>query len=274
MILPMRMMARGNSERVPDKNGRMFCGKPLIEWTFLCGKKAKYVGDMYLVTDSIRYAELAECNGVIPVIQPEAMCNFGRWGGPTADAFLYAYLVRNNLAHNWMIYGGVNAPLKRPIDLDSAISFVDRYHKHKTNLVEVIDCAPMGSTGIFRDGGNFHAIKQGSTELNDMKLLQHGGSLGITNWDIMQRAYDYDVLIYDDIDKGIIKPEIIAGDPSWCKDLDANGVNNFHPEILKDAEMYYYPMPRYAGVDIDDIYDWNYCEWAFEKYILNEGYYD
>ena len=73
MILPMRMMARGNSERMPDKNARMFCGKPLMEWTFLCGKKAKYVGDMYLVTDSPQYAEMAERNDVTVVMQPEKM---------------------------------------------------------------------------------------------------------------------------------------------------------------------------------------------------------
>jgi len=275
MILPMRMMARGNSERVPDKNGSMFCGRPLIEWTFLCGQKAKYVGDMYLVTDSSYYAELAERNGVTPIMQPEASCNFGKWGGPVADALVYSYLIKNNLPHNWITYGGANAPLKRPIDMDGMISYVDKNLKHKTNLVEVINLSCMGSTGLYRDGGNFQVKGMQHTNLNkDMRLMQHSGAMGANNWDVYWKAYDYRELIFDDMEAGVIKPAVLAGDPSWCAELDEKGIKNFHPEVLATKEEFFYLLPRYAGIDIDDIYDWNYCEWAFEKYILNEGYYD
>ena len=104
--------------------------------------------------------------------------------------------------------------------------------------------------------------------------MQNGGAIGVLNWDVWWRSYDYRELIFDDIEAGVIKPEVLAGDPSWCSELDEKGIQAFHPELLAESEMFFYLLPRYAGVDIDDLYDWNYCEWAFEKYILNEGYYD
>jgi len=276
MIVPVKIMARDHSERVPDKNGRMFCGKPLIEWTFLCGQKARYIGDMYLITDSMRYAEIADRHGVHVIWQPETMCNFGRWGGPAVDMFFYSYMIRNNLLFPWIAALGVNAPLKRPIDIDSMIAYVDKFHKHKKHLVEVSGACDMGSTGLYMDGGNYKVIDLGAltTAYDSHRLLMHGGGLGIRNWEASVRTYDYADLIFEDLEKGIIKPEIIAGDDTWTKHLEEYGIVSFHPEMVAKKEMYYYHIPRYAGIDIDDLYDWNYCEWAFEKYILNEGYYD
>jgi len=255
----------------------MFCGRPLIEWTFLCGQKARYIGDMYLVTDSMRYAELAERNGVHVIWQPETMCNFGKWGGPAVDAWFRSYMIQNNLMFPWIAALGVNAPLKRPIDIDSMIAFVDRFHKHKTHLVEITDACSMGSTGMYIDGGNHKAIDPKiltTAYIDGNRLLMHGGGLDVRNWKAATKTFDYTDLLFEDIEKGILKPEVIAGDDGWTKHLDEYGISSLHPEMMAKRELYYYLTPRYAGIDIDDHYDWEYCEWAFEKYILNEGYYD
>jgi len=52
-LVPMK----GHSERVPNKNLRPFCGKPLCHWTILSLQKSRYVRDIVVNTDSEEIAQ-------------------------------------------------------------------------------------------------------------------------------------------------------------------------------------------------------------------------
>lgn len=52
-LVPMK----GHSERVPNKNLRSFCGKPLCHWIILNLQKSHYVKDIVVNTDSPEIAE-------------------------------------------------------------------------------------------------------------------------------------------------------------------------------------------------------------------------
>jgi CMP-N-acetylneuraminic acid synthetase len=52
-LVPMK----GHSERVPNKNLRLFCGKPLCHWTILSLQESRYVKDIVVNTDSPEIAE-------------------------------------------------------------------------------------------------------------------------------------------------------------------------------------------------------------------------
>ncbi len=52
-LVPMK----GHSERVPNKNLRSFCGKPLCHWIILSLQKSHYVKDIVVNTDSPEIAE-------------------------------------------------------------------------------------------------------------------------------------------------------------------------------------------------------------------------
>ena len=52
-LLPMK----GYSERVPNKNLRPLCGKPLYHWVILSLQKSQYVKDIVVNTDSHEIAE-------------------------------------------------------------------------------------------------------------------------------------------------------------------------------------------------------------------------
>jgi len=52
-LVPMK----GHSERVPNKNLRSFCGKPLCHWIILSLQKSHYVKDIVVNTDSMEIAE-------------------------------------------------------------------------------------------------------------------------------------------------------------------------------------------------------------------------
>ena len=51
--------ARGGSKRLPNKNIKNFCGKPLIVWTIEAAKKSKYIREIYVSTDSEKIAEIS-----------------------------------------------------------------------------------------------------------------------------------------------------------------------------------------------------------------------
>lgn len=272
MIVPMTMFARANSERLPDKNVRIFCGKPLIEWAFLCGKLAKNVGEMYFCTDSPYYAYIAKQYNITVIMQSEKSCRYGRWGGPTAEAHMIAYFKQHGIPVDWHIHNGINAPLKRPCDVDGMIDFVDQNFRHITDhSVEIMDLEPMGSVLICEDVGDFKVKEILSAHTS--RIMHHSGCMGMHNWDLLWAATDYKEIIFDDYEKGILKPEVIEGNADWEPIADDDITKN-HPKEWAAREVYFYQLPGWAGKDIDDDYDWAYCEWAFKKYILKEGYYD
>lgn len=55
--------ARGGSKRIPRKNIRSFCGKPMIAWSILAAKKSGCFDHVFVSTDSEEIAEVARSNG-------------------------------------------------------------------------------------------------------------------------------------------------------------------------------------------------------------------
>jgi len=63
--------ARGGSKRLPGKNMRMLCGKPLIEWSINTAKNILEICDILVSTDSSKIAEICKESGVlVPWLRP------------------------------------------------------------------------------------------------------------------------------------------------------------------------------------------------------------
>lgn len=58
--------ARGGSKRIPDKNVRLFCGKPMIEHATNAAKNCGIFDKIHISTDSDAIAKVAESNGLKP----------------------------------------------------------------------------------------------------------------------------------------------------------------------------------------------------------------
>lgn len=71
-LLPMK----GHSERVPDKNMKMFCGRPLYHAIMRSLEECPYVGRVIIDTDSERIAQDAVRNfGKVEILpRPERLC--------------------------------------------------------------------------------------------------------------------------------------------------------------------------------------------------------
>jgi len=71
-LVPMK----GHSERVPNKNLRSLCDKPLCHWIILSLQRSRYVKDIVVNTDSPEIAENIRQNfdGVKIIDRPEDIC--------------------------------------------------------------------------------------------------------------------------------------------------------------------------------------------------------
>jgi N-acylneuraminate cytidylyltransferase/CMP-N,N'-diacetyllegionaminic acid synthase len=66
--------ARGGSKRIPNKNIREFCGKPLIAHAIKQAKALSFVGRVVVDTDSEKIAEVAKKYGAeVPFLRPAAL---------------------------------------------------------------------------------------------------------------------------------------------------------------------------------------------------------
>lgn len=66
--------ARGGSQGIPDKNIRIFEGKPLIAWTIECALTAEGVDRVIVSTDSERIAAIARRYGAeVPFLRPASL---------------------------------------------------------------------------------------------------------------------------------------------------------------------------------------------------------
>lgn len=63
--------ARGGSKRIPRKNIKMFCGKPMIAWAIIAAKDSGLFDQIIVSTDDQETAKMAEhWGGEIPFIRP------------------------------------------------------------------------------------------------------------------------------------------------------------------------------------------------------------
>lgn len=68
--------ARGGSKRIPRKNIRDFCGKPMIAWAIECAHNSNLFQKVIVSTDDRDIADIASAAGAeIPFIRPAALAD-------------------------------------------------------------------------------------------------------------------------------------------------------------------------------------------------------
>ena len=66
--------ARGGSKRIPRKNIKMFCGKPIIAWSIEAALQGGCFDQIVVSTDDAEIAEVARhCGAQVPFIRPAAL---------------------------------------------------------------------------------------------------------------------------------------------------------------------------------------------------------
>jgi N-acylneuraminate cytidylyltransferase len=70
------IFARAGSKGIPNKNIRIFNGKPLITWTIQTALQVKLIDQIYVSTDSEEIADIAKLAGaIVPFIRPKELAS-------------------------------------------------------------------------------------------------------------------------------------------------------------------------------------------------------
>lgn len=109
--------ARGGSKRIPRKNIKQFCGKPMIAWSIEAAKTSKLFGHILVSTDDAEIAEVAQNWGAeVPFMRPAELANdFVGTGEVTKHAIEWAVEHYGKIEYVCTIYA--TAPFIKPNDL-------------------------------------------------------------------------------------------------------------------------------------------------------------
>ena len=129
--------ARGGSKRLPRKNIKSLCGKPLIAWTIDVAKESKYIDSVVVSTDDFEIKEVAEKFGAsVPFLRPENLSN------DTASSFdvvkhAIEFLNINKVNH-LIVLLQPTSPLRTVEELDEALELF--INKKASGVVSVSEC--------------------------------------------------------------------------------------------------------------------------------------
>lgn len=109
--------ARGGSKRIPRKNVRMFCGKPMIAWSIEAARASGCFDKVIVSTDDAEIAEVGrQWNATVPFMRPESLS--GDFTG-TLPVIRHAvdWLDKNDLAVDYACCLYATAPFVKAEDL-------------------------------------------------------------------------------------------------------------------------------------------------------------
>ncbi len=261
--IPGQIIARGGSVRLPRKNVKDFCGKPLIAWTVISMVQAKLIDDVFMVTDDDEIAEIAVSYGANIIRQPTCQCQYGQWGGNVAE--LWFILKLREMGYRFDIHASrlPTCLLSGPKDFDNAIQIM--LDRQADAVTSVIDMHGLVLSKAFPVDLHWDWLQWVSDWTHDT-YYANNGALGVTKTEAVIK-YKLSGLIID----GKMKPEIADG----TADLSKSEYNMNHGVF---QVVIPYKMPRWTLFpDIDTQDDWDNMEVLFKlhkKELFGDEYED
>lgn len=222
--------ARGGSKGLLNKNIKLLCGKPLINYTIEAAMKAKEIDRVIVSTDSIEIADVARKYGAeVPFIRPQYLAEDN---SSAVDVYLHAveYMIHNFGCdiHKFVVLLPT-APLRDENDIDSAISLWKE--KKATTLISMVEAETPVSW--------YYCMKNDGT----IKNAGFDKEKAIRNRQENNKYYIPNGAIYI-LDYGLLKSK-----------------RTYYAE-----DTLGYIMPKKKSIDIDTIDDFEYAEYLINKY--------
>lgn len=108
--------ARGGSKRVPGKNLRPLCGKPLIQWTVEEAKKSRYIDKIVVSTEDPAIVQAVANRGIEIVDRPRELAEDTSL---VYDAIFHA--LKFFEPHDYLCLLQATSPLRTVEDIDGCI---------------------------------------------------------------------------------------------------------------------------------------------------------
>lgn len=116
-------MAKGSSSRLPRKNLLPFAGKPLVEWTLIAMESARYLTDLWMVTESEEIADIAYEHRFRVLFQSrESAATAGHYGAPVCEKLFFDEAGYQYDESDVLVTGLPTSPCRKPGDIDEVVS--------------------------------------------------------------------------------------------------------------------------------------------------------
>tara|TARA_R110002012_G_scaffold40878_6_gene112365 strand:+ start:1658 stop:2359 length:702 start_codon:yes stop_codon:yes gene_type:complete len=223
--------ARGGSKRIPGKNSKMFCGKPLIAYSIEAAKNSELFDKIIVSTDSQRIADIAiKCGADVPFMRPEHL----------SDDFTGTVPV-----------------------VKHAIKFVQELGEEPDHTCCIYATAPFLQVTALKDG--FKRLKADVSKhfafsvtsfpfpIQRALKMQNGGVYPFSPQDIPKRSQDLEEAYHD------------AGQFYWGKsEAFLKGTPTFSETSIPIV------LPRHLVQDIDTLEDWERAELMYKAYMQSQ----
>ena len=223
--------ARGGSKRIPRKNIKDFCGKPMIVWSIEAAKASALFDHIIVSTDDNEIAELAKKHGAeVPFIRPaELSDDFVGTGDVVKHAVEWA--IKNVGKPEFICTIYATAPFIKPTDIGKGLNLLV---ENNSQIAFTVTSFPFPIQ---------RAIK--INENGRVEMFQLGS--------FMTRSQDLEPAYHD------------AGQFYWAKtDAVLNDVLAFSKEAVPVI------LPRHRVQDIDTYEDWARAELLFQLMLNQE----
>ena len=112
------ILARGGSKGIPKKNLKIFCGKPLVEWTIIQAKNSKKVDQVFLSSDSTKILKIGNKHKIRLIRRPR---KFASDNSSSESAIRHVLKSNSNISKKAIVYLEPTSPLRKKGDIDELI---------------------------------------------------------------------------------------------------------------------------------------------------------
>ena len=232
------ILARSGSKRIPGKNIKNFCGKPLLAWSVIVGKESCVLDRLILNTDSEEYAVVGKKFGAeIPFLRPMRLAKDASSSLAVLRHTVEWLQKKENYYPDYIVLLEPTAPCRRPIHVKEAVKFA-----LKTNADSVVSMSPVPADF------NFHW----QFVMGDKKKVSLAE--GISADKIITRGQDLPPTYYRNGVIYVFKTELLFGNV---------------PSIYGADIRAYITDAKYSH-DINDPKDWKKAELSFRQILKEE----
>ena len=218
--------ARGGSKRIPRKNIKEFCGKPMIAWSIEAALQNAAIDRVIVSTDDTEIAEISRAFGAeVPFTRPHSLSDDFTGTVPVIKHAVQSLIEQGaNFSNVCCIYA--TAPFVNSDDLDEGLRKLVRY-----------EC-----DYVFSVASYVFPIQR------SLKLAENGYVEMFFPENYSERSQDLEEAWHD------------AGQFYWGKkNTWLSGIALFSSKSLPVF------LPRYRVQDIDTPEDWERAEWLFKS---------
>jgi pseudaminic acid cytidylyltransferase len=221
--------ARGGSKRIPRKNIKLFCGKPIIAWSIEAAQTSGLFDHIIVSTDDVEISAIAKQYGAqVPFVRPAVISDdYVGTGVVVKHAVEWAIKNLQKVEYICTIYA--TAPFILPSDLRRGLELLE---EHKCQIVFTVTSFPF-------------PIQRA------IKLTENGRVAMFQPEHYSTRSQDLEPAYHD------------AGQFYWARtDAVINDVPTFSDAAVPLI------LPRSQVQDIDTIEDWQRAEMMFQCRLL------